>query len=46
MILPRLFTVPAAEGGGIWLPEQASTVAESVDSAWWLVYWVSAFFLR
>lgn len=44
MILPRLFTLPAAEGGGFWLPEQASTVAESVDSAWWLVYWVSAIF--
>jgi cytochrome c oxidase subunit 2 len=44
MILPRLFTLPAAEGGGFWLPEQASTVAESVDNAWWLVYWVSAIF--
>jgi cytochrome c oxidase subunit 2 len=44
MILPGLFTLPAAEGGGFWLPEQASTVAESVDGAWWLVYWVSAIF--
>ena len=46
MILTRLLTIPAQSGGGLWLPEQASTVARGVDQAWWLVYWVSvAFFV-
>ena len=27
-----------------WLPEQASTVAREVDSAFYFVYWISAFF--
>ncbi|HKQ59762.1 MAG TPA: cytochrome c oxidase subunit II [Candidatus Polarisedimenticolaceae bacterium] len=30
---------------GVWLPPQASSMAERVDAAWNLVYWVSAFFL-
>lgn len=42
----RLLALPAQSDGSLWLPEQASTVAESVDSAWWLVYWISvAFFV-
>ena len=36
--------IPAAAKGSLWLPVQASTSAEEIDSAWWLVYWVSVFF--
>ncbi|MBA3312780.1 MAG: cytochrome c oxidase subunit II [Planctomycetota bacterium] len=44
MTLFRLLALPAAGEASLWLPEQASTVAASVDEAWWLVYWVSAVF--
>lgn len=40
----RLLSIPAESGGSLWLPEQASTVAPEIDSAWWLVYWISVVF--
>jgi cytochrome c oxidase subunit II len=36
--------IPAQAGDSLWLPEQASTAAPEVDSAWWLVYWISVVF--
>ena len=33
-----------AQGGGFWLPEAASTVAEAHDRTFWLVFWISVFF--
>lgn len=44
MIAQLFSAIPAAKAGSFWLPEDASTVAQSVDSAWAFVYWVSLFF--
>lgn len=44
MIATWLLSIVAQSGGSLWLPEQASTVAETVDEAWWLVYWISVGF--
>jgi cytochrome c oxidase subunit 2 len=42
-----LITLPTGIVDGaarVWMPEQASTVAPTVDFAFYFVYWVSAFF--
>ncbi|MGC1272478.1 MAG: cytochrome c oxidase subunit II [Planctomycetaceae bacterium] len=44
MIATWLTMIPAQSGDSLWLPEQASTIASTVDDAWWLVYWISVFF--
>jgi cytochrome c oxidase subunit 2 len=44
MLATWLMTIPAQAGDSLWLPEQASTFAETVDGAWALVYWISIFF--
>jgi cytochrome c oxidase subunit 2 len=44
MNLTCLFALPADGEASLWLPEQASTVAATVDHAWWFVFWVSAIF--
>src|SRR5690606_34497246 len=44
MSIPSTAMIPAQVGDSLWLPEQASTFASTVDSAWALVYWISVFF--
>ena len=34
----------ADDGRTFWMPPQGSTVAESVDSAFYFIYWISVFF--
>ena len=42
--LGELLVQVQARGRTFWLPQQASTVSESVDWAFYFVYWISAFF--
>ncbi len=44
MIANCLTKIPVLPAETLWLPEQASTVAPAMDSAWALVYWISVFF--
>ena len=43
LILQSILPLPA-DGGGLWLPEAASTVAEQTDATFWLVMWISVVF--